>query len=146
MSNIRKAAVLALCGTFAFCIAAMSNPNHIKFDSIAPAGTFGFAENPEVDGHAKIKYRPSQGVTDIMVQVRKLRPHTTYSVLVDGSGAGGAFPNAFTTNAAGHGSWQFDDLLGEAADDTTITIFRWDGDFDELFDVTELELRAVAVP
>lgn len=143
MSNLRKAAVLGLCGAFACCIAAMTNSNHIRFESFAPAGTFGFAENPTVDGHVKIKYRESSGVTSILLQVRDLLPNTTYSVLVDGSGSGGAFPNAFTTNARGHGSWQFDDLLGPAADDSTVTIFRWDGDFEELFTVTELEVRAV---
>jgi hypothetical protein len=143
MSSSKKAAVLGLCGVFAFCAAAMTNTNHIRFESFAPAGSFGFAENPSVDGHVKIKFKPTAGTTDILLQVRNLLPNTTYSVLLDGSGSGGAFPNAFTTNARGHGSWQFDDLLGQAADDSTITIFRWDGDFEELFNVSELEIRAV---
>ncbi len=144
MFHSKKAAVLGLCGVFAFCAAAMTNSNHIRFESFAPAGTFGFAENPAVDGHVKIKFKPTAGTTDILLQVRNLLPNTSYSVLIDGSGSGGAFPNAFTTNTRGHGSWQYDDLLGQAASDTTVTIFRWDGDFDGLFDVTELELRAVA--
>jgi hypothetical protein len=143
MSSSKKAVVFGLCGVFAFCAAAMTPSHHIRFESFAPAGTFGFGENPAVDGHAKIKFESSTGTTDILLQARNLLPNTTYSVLIDGSGAGGAFPNAFTTNTRGHGSWQFEDLLGQAASDTTVTIFRWDGDFEELFNVTEAEIRAV---
>ena len=144
MSSSKKAAVLGLCGVFAFCAAAMNTNSHIRFESFAPAGTFGFAENPLVDGHVKIKFKSTTQTTDILLQVRGLVPGETYSVLVDGSGSGGAFPNAFTTNTRGHGSWQFDDLLGQVGDDVTITIFRWDGDQEELFTVSEMEIRASA--
>jgi hypothetical protein len=145
MFTLKKAAVLGVSASFALALAASPINNQVvtHFDSFRPAGWGGLFENILVRGSVDLSYSDDTGVTNVDLNVAGLRPNTTYSILIDGDGSGGAFPNAFTTNWFGRADWNFE-LLGPTADNAGVTIFRWDGDEETLFEVSNVEIRAVA--
>lgn len=103
-------------------------------------------ESPAVDGVASLKYQAGPGTTRVSVVMHNLLPNTTYGVAVFSDGPGTSVPQAFTTNNGGNGNFQ-----GEFPQDATtlnpvVVIYRWDGDPDEIFNVTAAEMTAFALP
>lgn len=142
---LKNVAVFGLCGLFSLSLAASKPvPATIEFSGIAPQGLFGLLLNPLVDGEVCIDFDPDEGISYVDLKVVRLKPCTTYSVMIEGSGSGGVFPNAFTTNVLGRASWSFE-LFGQVTSDSTVQIFRWDGDIETLDVISPIEARAVAV-
>jgi hypothetical protein len=163
MKSFNRGWSLAAIAAAACFVAALGAG--LNFMSFQAAGNLGPAENPDVDGVCKIKYETNNGsplgpYSRLHLTITGLRPGVTYGVKMDGDGAGFSDPLAFTTNPAGHGSYQFD-TPGQFAPNTFVQIYIWDGHDGELinplddpdtgarystiFDVTADELRANAV-
>jgi hypothetical protein len=134
------------------CFLAALGAAPIVFGGFSAAGTSGPSENPHVNGVCKIKYVTSTGYSHLDLKIHGLLPNTLYGVKMDGDGAGFSDPQAFTTDSRGRGNYDFD-APGQAAVNTFVQIYRWDGTQgfpvdagDDIFTVTNDELRANAHP
>ena len=124
--------------------AATANPNTIlRYVFFSPAGALGATENPDVDGVAMVRYSATSGFTSVRVLIRGLQGQSTYGVLV---GESFVEVNAIQTNPAGNGNYftEFPSQVFPA--EPEIQIFKYDGDPNSIFDVTNDELRAIATP
>src|SRR5205814_6113054 len=73
------------------------------FNSFAPVGVNGLAENPKVNGSAVISYSSDTDLSTAQLSVRHLLPETWYGVLIEGSQSGEDNPLAFITDSHGRG-------------------------------------------
>jgi len=144
---------LAVIGASVCFLAALgASSTSIVFGGFGAAGTNGPTENPHVNGVTKIKYKASLNQTHLELKVHGLRANVLYGVKMDGDGAGFSDPQAFTTDDRGRGSFDFD-VPGQAAPNTFVQIYIWDGfqgypidSGDDIPTVTDDELRANAHP
>jgi len=138
MASKKAVLVLAVCAGFVAALGA-----GVNFSSFAPTG-LGIIENPRGDGMAKVKFIENQFETKFSIHITDFLPNTTYGVVLDGDGSGFADGLAITTNGAGNGNYNRT-IPGDARPNASVTVFRWDGDIDELFTVSSLEVRAIGV-
>src|SRR5690606_15826202 len=107
------------------------------------AGNAGNVENRNVDGVAMVKYHGNTGLTSVTVVIRGLQGNSTYGVMV-----GDAFVdvNALNTNVRGVAQYAVEFPFPPFPENPAIQIFKYDGDPDFVWEVSQDELRAVGVP
>jgi hypothetical protein len=159
--NRARVAALGVSACFVATLATGRLDQPLTFIGFVPAGTSGHTQNPFVWGGCQIRYLQDDGASRFQMLIGGLRPGVTYGVKMDGDGAGFSDPLAFTANCFGLATYQHD-APGQAAPNTFVQIYVWDGHDGELinplddpdtgarystiFDVTDSELRADAVP
>ncbi|UCC29161.1 MAG: hypothetical protein JSU86_13275 [Phycisphaerales bacterium] len=116
----------------------------VKIKAFTPEGVNGLAENPYCDGMAVLNHHPGNNATEVQVAVTDFLPDTVYGVMLEAGGFCGGFsnPEAFMTNANGNGHYHHS-VPYDCSQAPVITIYRWDGDVNSIWDVSEDEIRAV---
>ncbi|MGD9689790.1 MAG: hypothetical protein AB7K52_09075 [Phycisphaerales bacterium] len=101
-------------------------------------------ENPCVEGMATIRYETDLGATSVRLNIKDLRPNTTYGVKFEAEvGAGFDNPAAFTTNHRGNGKFFDDGTIGVSTLNVVITIYRNNDPMGDPFGFDLSEVRAV---
>lgn len=112
-----------------------------KVRAFTPVGA-GVGANPNVDGMAIVHFKPDVGNTQLNLNVTDLQPGVTYGVVFDSADISLDTPDAFTTNPAGNGHYQFIFEGQDASAVLGITIYV---DANQSNSYDEGEQRAVGV-
>lgn len=116
----------------------------VKIKAFTAEGVNGLAENPYCDGMAVLNHHAGNNSTEVQVAVTDFLPDTVYGVKLEADGFCGGFsnPEAFMSNANGNGHYHHS-VPYDCTQAPVITIYRWDGDVNSIWDVSEEEIRAV---
>jgi len=124
-------------------LVAVAQANLTRINEIVPTND-GAVESPDGDGLAILRYK--RGDTDVHVLLKDFLPNTTYGVKIESSGGEYSNPLALTTNSSGNGVLRVLIVGQDLTGGVTLLVYIWDGDVDNIIDVSAAELRAIGSP
>jgi hypothetical protein len=142
-----RSGLLSLAAASCLAVASSTQAADLYMFPTFVADGAGVTENPRVRGSAVFLYDDASGTTTVILAMRNLLPNTDYSIKFGAGDDSHADPYTFTADSHGRAAYagQYGPTPNVANDPGFFQVFRWDGDFETLDEVTPAELRARGV-